>query len=300
MLARAGIIVALLAPSFAFAGATDVTLTTDTVLNMSGLVVNVSWSSATVESLTVNPTTFSFILQSGSTIQVTAPDHNMLSSDTAVDKTTDTCVSGASVMKYTGTAERTVTITPSASLCGGSSGSTSSGGGSASQTTTTTTTATTTAATPATPAVPATPDAGCAVGNLFSTTTGKSCAVSATDAGCAIGNRFSTTTGRACAAGATPAVPATPATPATGSSVSGAFTSNLTIGSRGDQVKALQVFLNTHGYVIASSGPGSVGNETTMFGSLTKAALAKYQKAKGIKPAVGYFGPLTRASVNAE
>src|SRR3989344_1375822 len=152
MLARAGIVVALFAPSFAFAASDDVTLTTDTVLNMSGLLVNVSGSSATVESLTVNPTTFSFILQSGSTIQVTAPDHNMLSSDTAVDKTTDTCVSGASVMMYTGTAERTVTITPSASLCGGSSGSTSSGGGGGSASpTTTTTVATTTAATPATP-----------------------------------------------------------------------------------------------------------------------------------------------------
>jgi glycosyltransferase involved in cell wall biosynthesis len=45
---------------------------------------------------------------------------------------------------------------------------------------------------------------------------------------------------------------------------------------------------------------GSQGNETTKFGPATKAALIKYQKAKGISPAAGYFGPKTRASVNSD
>ncbi|MBI2025636.1 peptidoglycan-binding protein [Candidatus Kaiserbacteria bacterium] len=79
----------------------------------------------------------------------------------------------------------------------------------------------------------------------------------------------------------------------------GVFKSNLTVGSLGSEVKALQEYLNANGYVIASSGPGSPGNETTMFGSLTKAAVIKYQKAKGITPAVGYFGAKTRAAVNS-
>jgi peptidoglycan hydrolase-like protein with peptidoglycan-binding domain len=78
------------------------------------------------------------------------------------------------------------------------------------------------------------------------------------------------------------------------------FKSNLTTGSLGSEVKMLQEFLNAHGYTVSSSGPGSYGNETTTFGNLTKAALIKYQKAKGITPAVGYFGPITRAWVNAE
>ena len=78
------------------------------------------------------------------------------------------------------------------------------------------------------------------------------------------------------------------------------FKSNLTIGSLGSEVKALQEFLNARGYTIAASGPGSPGNETTRFGALTKAALAKYQKAKGITPAVGYFGPMTRTAVNSD
>ena len=77
------------------------------------------------------------------------------------------------------------------------------------------------------------------------------------------------------------------------------FKSDLTIGSLGSEVKALQQFLNAHGYTVAATGPGSSGSETTMFGSLTRAAVIKYQKAKGITPAVGYFGPKTRAAVNA-
>ncbi|MBI4079810.1 peptidoglycan-binding protein [Candidatus Kaiserbacteria bacterium] len=83
------------------------------------------------------------------------------------------------------------------------------------------------------------------------------------------------------------------------SAPSGAFTRNLQVGSTGADVKALQVWLNTHGYQVAVSGPGSPGNETTMFGKATKAAVAKFQAANGITPAVGYFGPKTRAAVNA-
>src|SRR6202034_248555 len=75
------------------------------------------------------------------------------------------------------------------------------------------------------------------------------------------------------------------------------FTANLQIGSTGPEVKLLQEDLNSKGFTVASTGPGSPGNETDMFGSLTKAALAKFQKANGISPAAGYFGPITRAYV---
>lgn len=75
------------------------------------------------------------------------------------------------------------------------------------------------------------------------------------------------------------------------------FTRDLTMGSKGDDVKALQQFLNSKGYAVASTGAGSAGNETTTFGSLTKAALAKYQAAVGISPTAGYFGTKTRAYV---
>lgn len=86
--------------------------------------------------------------------------------------------------------------------------------------------------------------------------------------------------------------------PAPGTAPVVALTRNLSLGSTGADVKALQVFLNTHGFAVASAGPGSPGNETTTFGGLTRAALAKFQKAKGITPAVGYFGPITRAAIS--
>ncbi len=73
------------------------------------------------------------------------------------------------------------------------------------------------------------------------------------------------------------------------------FTRDLTVGSTGDDVKELQKYLNSAGYAIAASGAGSMGNESTYFGSLTKLAVAKWQAANALSPAVGYFGSLSRA-----
>jgi hypothetical protein len=70
------------------------------------------------------------------------------------------------------------------------------------------------------------------------------------------------------------------------------FNMNLTVGSSGADVSALQTWLIAGGYSIPAGATG-------YFGMQTKAAVAAYQTAKGISPAAGYFGPLTRASVNA-
>ena len=72
------------------------------------------------------------------------------------------------------------------------------------------------------------------------------------------------------------------------------FTRNLTIGSQGQDVKNLQMFLNDNGYIIAQSGAGSPGNEVSYFGQKTQQALAKFQKASGL-PASGFLGAMTRA-----
>lgn len=74
------------------------------------------------------------------------------------------------------------------------------------------------------------------------------------------------------------------------------FTRDLKKGDTGADVKELQVFLNTHGYLIALTGAGSLGKETNSFGELTKKALASYQRSKGIS-ATGFFGPITRAYI---
>jgi peptidoglycan hydrolase-like protein with peptidoglycan-binding domain len=75
--------------------------------------------------------------------------------------------------------------------------------------------------------------------------------------------------------------------------------SNLSTGSRGPEVKFLQQYLNTHGFTISTTGPGSPGNETDFFGSATREALRKFQQSHGLDP-VGTVGPATRGVVNGE
>jgi peptidoglycan hydrolase-like protein with peptidoglycan-binding domain len=99
--------------------------------------------------------------------------------------------------------------------------------------------------------------------------------------------------------------PASLSSPAGESSFAGqAFTRDLTIGSTGADVKALQQYLNTHGFTVAETGAGSSGHETTYFGPATKAALIKFQEyydisiSNSIINGLGYFGPVTRGKVN--
>jgi peptidoglycan hydrolase-like protein with peptidoglycan-binding domain len=68
----------------------------------------------------------------------------------------------------------------------------------------------------------------------------------------------------------------------------------------------LQQYLNAHGFTLAASGPGSPGQETDYFGSLTYTALAAFQNAHasalltpvGLTQGTGYFGPATRMFAN--
>jgi len=295
MLARAGILVALFAPSFAFAAATDVTLTTDTVLSVAGITLNISGSSASIESITVNAGNFSVTMLSGSSFQVTAPNLNRLTASTLTGVSSDVCSASQSLLAYSPSTSVTVTITPSSTLCSstssGGSGSTSSGGGGSATVSATpaipavpaSTTTPAVSATPAVPATPAIPASGLSVSQIQSI----------------LDVLASFDVDAATMASVRAALEGTTATGSVTSSAVAVFKANLTVGSLGSEVKALQQFLNSHGYTIANSGAGSPGKETTKFGGLTKAALIKYQKAKGITPAVGYFGPLTRAAVNA-
>lgn len=76
------------------------------------------------------------------------------------------------------------------------------------------------------------------------------------------------------------------------------FDRNYKTGDIDPDIQRLQIFLNTHGFLLASTGPGSPGQETTMFGARTRGALMRFQKAHDL-PATGYFGPLTRGLLNA-
>lgn len=92
-----------------------------------------------------------------------------------------------------------------------------------------------------------------------------------------------------------------------GSSSGYTFTRDLYPGSSGADVKALQQYLNNKGFVLASSGAGSPGNETIYYGNLTAAAVRRFQEAHfteilnplGYASGTGIFGPSTRSYVNS-
>ena len=68
------------------------------------------------------------------------------------------------------------------------------------------------------------------------------------------------------------------------------FTMDLTLGSRGSEVVALQQVLVAQSYLVMPTGV-AMG----YFGPLTQAAVAKWQAANGVSPAAGYWGPISRA-----
>ncbi len=72
------------------------------------------------------------------------------------------------------------------------------------------------------------------------------------------------------------------------------FTMDLTVGSKGADVTALQQILVAKGLLTMPAG-------TAMgyFGGLTKSAVAAWQTSAGIAPAAGYVGPKSRAALNA-
>jgi hypothetical protein len=76
------------------------------------------------------------------------------------------------------------------------------------------------------------------------------------------------------------------------------ITRDLELGMEGEDVRTLQKYLNTHGYIIAQTGPGSPNNETTRFGPATHSAVIRYQNAHltqlGIRNGTGYVGVKTR------
>ncbi|MBP6974741.1 MAG: peptidoglycan-binding protein [Candidatus Pacebacteria bacterium] len=78
-------------------------------------------------------------------------------------------------------------------------------------------------------------------------------------------------------------------------SMSNAFNTNLKLGARGADVVMLQSFLESKGLLTMPAGVAK-----GYFGGLTKSAVVAFQISMGVTPASGYFGPLTRATANAD
>src|SRR3989338_4283207 len=275
-LLKTAAVLGLFVPALAFAAYNDVTLTTDVLLSVNSVSVNVSGSSATVETIAVGATSFTATLQSGSTMTISAPNLSV-STEPAVG-ITKSCSGGVLTVTIPASGATTVTAGPSSTACdstttssssngGGPVGLVGSGGGGGSSPT----------------IVIEAPNAVTPPSSGLSTTQ--------VDAILSLLSSF----------GADQAtidnVKAALNGKATTGTVTAAFARNLELGMSGAYVKALQQWLNANGYRVAESGYGSPGNETTRFGGATKAALIKFQKTNGITPAVGYFGPKTRAAV---
>lgn len=260
ILSSALVMALFFAPLAAWGAYNDVTLTTDTVLSVGGATINVSGSSAAVESIVVNENTFNVTLPANSSITVASQGRADLNANVDTYTTLDNC----DTLTLTGSgAGAAVTITPdTVNTC-------SSGGGGGTRKATAPKSVTPPVAAPA-------PSSSSELSSLLAQL--RALIVQAQALGIAISPAASALVGDAQAFG---------------------FTRDLTVGALGEDVRALQVYLNAHDAVIADSGPGSMGNETTMFGALTKAALAKFQASVGISPATGYFGPKTRAYITA-
>ena len=97
----------------------------------------------------------------------------------------------------------------------------------------------------------------------------------------------------------------------TGGTIAGctitSFTRNLKVGMSGDDVKCLQIVLNSASDTQLSAGVGSSGQETSYFGPKTKTAVIKFQEkytsevlaSFGLTAGTGYVGTTTRAKLNS-
>ncbi len=101
--------------------------------------------------------------------------------------------------------------------------------------------------------------------------------------------------------------PTTTSTPLTQTTVT-LFTRDLYLGIKGNDILALQKFLNASNFKLTETAdPGSPGNETNYFGPLTKAAVTKFQEINwqeilaplNLIKGTGYFGPMTRQFINS-
>ncbi len=257
-------------PLASFAGASDVTLTTSTILSVGGYNLTISGTSAVVQSIVVNASSFSAVLLPTSVIAVSSASGQVLANDAPTANITgNQCVGGVSTLTLSSVSGSAVTVvvTPSSAICTGSATNSSSantgsnggpGGGGGGGGGSTYITPAKKAATPAKPAVPATP----AVPGVSK---------------------------------AIPATPAVPAIPAVGRA--------LGKGAVHADVKILQQILNSDPDTrVATKGVGSPGKETTTLGPATVKAIQKFQlKYKLAKPGdsgYGILGPKTRAKMS--
>lgn len=294
----------LIASGVVFAAADDVTLTTDTVILVGGVNLNVSGSSAVVESIVVGADSFSVTLLATSSITVISNDRRTLTASVAnsnyVKNTCGESSSSLELLANPDVSTVTISVTPSSSACstaaaigggssGGGSGGGGGGGGGGSTSSAVTTTTTTTTATPASTlgiAVGLSIEQAQSILNLLAAfETEQSIIDSVRDV----------LSGKSTPSASSLSV----------SGISAVFTVAFTKGQSNPDIKRLQQLLNSDpDTAVATSGVGSAGNETNYYGSLTEKAIQKFQLkynivSSGDPNTTGYgrLGPKTRAKL---
>lgn len=307
-----------LLPSLVLGAFNDVTLTTSTNISVGGYTLNITGSSAVVQSIVINTSSFSVTLSSGSSIQITSPTYQQLSVDVGTFTTSNTCITNSSVLTLSSSGPSgTVVVTPQVTICSTPAPSGGSGGGggfSAPYPTVPiggfTVTADTTNAQNKTilhfgfgndiTKISISDNANFTPSTYINATSSVEWTVPSTKVifvkFCNQYSKCSNTLSVQMNAGITTPI------------VSGGykFYKNLSYRMTNSDVKELQKYLNTHGFVLAQAGVGSPNNETNYFGSLTKIALIKFQESHAseilvpnkLTKGTGYFGPSTRAFVN--
>lgn len=258
-----GSIASLLIPGLAFAAYNDVTLGSSASIQADGQTINIDGDANVVESLVVNSGTFSFVLDTNSEVTVKSASNKKLEHNAAnAHVVTTICETGNSAIHLKGASDDVTVVITPKNTTCPEGGGGGGSGGSGS-------------------------GGGTSVANV---------AVSNVNT---IGN-LQAQLNSLLAQLATLQGKTTSASAVSQGKVS--ITSNLSKGSRGTSVKSLQQFLNTHGFAIAASGPGSPGNETDLLGNLTVKAIQKFQEqyniAKPGAPGYGTVGPKTRAKIN--
>jgi len=258
-------------PVLAFAAYNDVSLQ-GAVISTGGATINISGSDSVVENIVVDGTSLTVQMQPSSQITMSVAEFNQLSYSTSVggwDYFEYTCGTNQSTLRVThpGSATTTVTITPSSTICGSGSGNSTAGSG-----------------------APFQIGGGGGGGGGYTYIPAPTVTTTNTTDTATLQAQLATLQGQLANLGA-----------------KGSLTLRLTLGFTGPEVKILQQILNTDPETqVALSGPGSPGNETTLFGGATLTALKKFQAKWGIvssgtaaSTGYGATGPMTRAKLNA-
>lgn len=331
------IILAVLLPGLVYAAYDDVTLTTDTILTVGSYNLTVSGSNATIESITVNADDFQANVTRSSTFTIRSADRKVMTVTGITDSyivqscTNDysqvvvtvpsSASAGTVTVTVTPTSASCVTTTPSGSISGGGSGGASIPAP-----------VSIPVVIPAVSAVAASPviflkdlsrgnegedvmtlqkflaldkeiyPEGIASG-FFGPATERAVKRFQAKYGILQVGRVGPATREKIKMVSSSTSTPVPAPAINTAPVTAVFTKILSKGTSGDEVVNLQKTLNKDPDTqVAAEGTGSVGNESSVFGSLTEKAVQKFQVKYGIAnpgdSGYGTVGPKTRAKLN--